>query len=127
MWDRWKMAESKERGHVAGSVRRYFTDAPDTDVYVNTIAGETGLTRKQIMNAIGSRKFQGDPIETIVSGQIYRWVSGGKATAKEAPVPKTQAASVDMFLMAHIGTLNSDEMILQDTDTRALYRATPLK
>lgn len=121
------MTEAKERGHVAGSVRKYFTNAPDTDIYVNTIAGETGLTRKQIMNAIGSRKFQGDPIETIVSGQIYRWVSGKTAT-KEVPVPKTvSSASVDMFLMAHIGTLNGDEMILQDTDTRTLYRATQLK
>lgn len=121
-------SKTGERGSVASAVRKYFTDAPNTDIYVNTIVSDTGLSRKQVLNAIGSRKYAGDPMRCVVSGQIYRWDGDWVPDRdKTAPAPKAGTAQGDMFLVKQIGTLDSGELILQDEETKVLYRASKLK
>lgn len=119
-----------EKGNITAPVRRFFSENPDCDVYIDTIVKDTGFSRKQVLNAIAGRRYAGDPIEPVVGGQIYRWHSGhapGRADAVKVSVPKTADAQGDMFLVRQIGTLSGGEMILQDEETRVLYRATQLK
>lgn len=106
---------SAEKGSVSVRVRRYFTDAPGQEIRIADIVRETGLSRKQVLNVLSGMRFRNEPIETVISGQVYKLA------------PNTTKSKIDdLHLMKLVGTLQGGESLFQNTESGELWKSVRL-
>lgn len=129
------------------AVRRYLSDRPGTDVYFSDMATDLKLSTQQVQKSVAYRISRGDPIERIIHGHVVRWHPNGgspAATRPAAAAPPPPAAAAPtaptaatagtgpptsegaLVLMKFLTTLTSGDLLLQDTESHILYRATEL-
>lgn len=118
------MADSVQReqkGRIAATVRKYFTDSPGVEIHIDSVVKDTGLTRKQVLNAISSRRYSGDNIQPVIAGQVYRLLPQKQETDKPAQF------NGRLMLMRVLTELTDGDLLWQDDEMGTVYRGRQLK
>lgn len=122
------------RPGIGAAIRRYMSNKPGIDVYVSEMVQDLGFTRSQIQSGVNNRRASGDPIEVIVNGNCWRWSPNGAVpdgTKTPAKEPKRELspsvnkpAELMMFKVIHV--FPDGDALLMDTESHAVWRASPL-
>jgi hypothetical protein len=90
---------------------------PDQQITIHELIEETGLTREQVINAIGSLRRRGRmDIETLMSGALWVWHSQPRKKEKNQETPP---------LFAELARTKLGDIILED-ENGTLWKAEKL-
>lgn len=97
-------------------VLNYLMNHPGESLYIDDIAKATKLDTKQVLSAIGNLvHVDGEPVETVQRGRIWRYNPNGQRKAK-APEKR---------MFEEIGPAKDGSIVIQDLDGN-LYKAVEL-
>lgn len=104
------------RPYIAPNVLKAITDHPGEVIYSKSIQEETGYTHTQIRNVLWRFGAQSS-IETVISGQAWRYVPNGKSES-ERRTEKPEKRGLKEELMESTSELRCfEELINVDRNT----------
>lgn len=118
---------SSRGGRIAATLLAYVTARPGIPIFRAEIVADTGLTHDQVRIGMANMRASDylgakEALEVVVAGQTWVW-HPNKARAQATDATPAPAKRV----FEELATTKGGDLIIQDADTGALFRATELE